>query len=129
MARGVGWSSDDTGRAPAASRPRGVAHRSTRRRSPKVPPDEIDVATRGGSSIAWREIAMLAATPSSAEQGCSTMADPSCFEPPMRFAACDHGVVYRDDRAFCGWPFYCGLWKVPDGDVVAGFKNIPSDYA
>ncbi len=57
------------------------------------------------------------------------MADPSCLEPPMRVAACDHGVVYRDERAFCGWPFYCGLWKFPDGDVVAGFKNIPSDYA
>ena len=57
------------------------------------------------------------------------MADPSCFQPPMRIAACDHGVVYRDERAFCGWPFYCGLWKFPDGDVVAGFKKIPSDYA
>jgi hypothetical protein len=57
------------------------------------------------------------------------MADPSCFQPPMRVAACEHGVVYRDERAFCGWPFYCGLWKFPDGDVVAGFKKIPSDYA
>jgi len=48
--------------------------------------------------------------------------------PPMRVAACDHGVVYRDDREFCGWPFYCGLWKVPGGDVVAGFKKIPATY-
>ena len=47
---------------------------------------------------------------------------------PVRVARRDHGIVYRNDREFCGWPFYCGLWKFPDGDVVAGFKRIPSDY-
>jgi len=52
----------------------------------------------------------------------------SRFLPPLRLDDCDHGIVYRDDREFCGWPFYCGLWKFPDGDVVAGFKKIPSDY-
>ena len=57
------------------------------------------------------------------------MADPSSLELPLRAAACDHGIVDRDDGAVCGWPFYCGLWKVPDGDVVAGFKDIPSSYA
>mgnify|MGYP001258170540 CR=1 FL=1 len=49
------------------------------------------------------------------------------FQRPLRLAA-DHGVVYRNDREFCGWPFYCGLWKLPSGDVVAGFKKIPSAY-
>jgi len=57
------------------------------------------------------------------------MLAPSRIQPPLRVAACDHGVVYRNDREFCGWPFYCGLWKVPGGGVVAGFKRIPSDYA
>ena len=50
------------------------------------------------------------------------------FQPPIRVARCDHGIVYRDDREFCGWPFYCGLWKFPDGDIVAGFKKIPTAY-
>ncbi|MBL8699666.1 MAG: exo-alpha-sialidase [Alphaproteobacteria bacterium] len=54
-------------------------------------------------------------------------ADPR-FLPPMHVANCDHGIVYRNDREFCGWPFYCGLWKLPGGDVVAGFKKIPSTY-
>jgi len=53
----------------------------------------------------------------------------SRFLPPQRVAACDHGIVYRNDREFCGWPFYCGLWRVPGGDVVAGFKKIPAAYA
>jgi len=54
---------------------------------------------------------------------------PSRIQPPTRVAACDHGVVHRDDGEFCGWPFYCGLWKVAGGDVVAGFKRIPATYA
>ena len=49
------------------------------------------------------------------------------FQRPLRLAG-DHGVVYRNDREFCGWPFYCGLWKLPDGHIVAGFKKIPSAY-
>jgi len=53
----------------------------------------------------------------------------SRLQSPLRVAKCDHGIVYRNDREFCGWPFYCGLWKFPDGDVVAGFKKIPSAYA
>jgi hypothetical protein len=39
-----------------------------------------------------------------------------------------HGVVYRAQDEFCGWPFYCGLWLTEDGSVVAGFKRIPCDY-
>jgi hypothetical protein len=72
---------------------------------------------------------MLAATELLRRASRSTMADPSSLELPLRAAACDHGIVYRDDRAFCGWPFYCGLWKFPDGDIAAGFKDIPSTYA
>ena len=40
----------------------------------------------------------------------------------------DHGIVYRNDAEFCGWPFYCGLWRVRDGSLVAGFKRIPAAY-
>lgn len=50
------------------------------------------------------------------------------FQPPLKVATCDHGIVYRNDREFCGWPFYCGLWKLPGGDVVTGFKKIPNAY-
>jgi len=57
------------------------------------------------------------------------MPDQPRFQAPLRVAACDHGVVYRNDREFCGWPFYCGLWKFPGGDVLAGFKKIPAAYA
>ena len=50
------------------------------------------------------------------------------FSPPLRMVKSDHGIVYRNEREFCGWPFYCGLWKVPGGDVVAGFKKIANAY-
>lgn len=46
-----------------------------------------------------------------------------------QIAKLDHAVVYRNEREFCGWPFYCGLWKVADGDIVVGFKKIANDYA
>lgn len=45
---------------------------------------------------------------------------------PARAAA--HAILYRNDREFCGWPFYCGLWRVANGDLVTGFKRIPSAY-
>ncbi len=50
------------------------------------------------------------------------------FRKPRAPAEADHGVVFRDDAAFCGWPFYCGLWALPGGEVLAGFKRIPSTY-
>lgn len=39
-----------------------------------------------------------------------------------------HSVVHRDQNAFCGWPFYCGLWRTAGGTLVAGFKRIPVNY-
>lgn len=45
-----------------------------------------------------------------------------------RIGRADHGVVYRNDHEFCGWPFYCGLWKTGDGSVLAGFKKIARSY-
>jgi hypothetical protein len=50
------------------------------------------------------------------------------FKKPRWAAKADHGVVFREEGAFCGWPFYCGLWTLPGGEVLAGFKRIPSAY-
>jgi hypothetical protein len=50
------------------------------------------------------------------------------LERPRRARDAVHSVVYRRDDEFCGWPFYCGLWKLPDGDLLTGFKRIPNAY-
>lgn len=50
------------------------------------------------------------------------------FERPRPAGDAEHGIVYRNDAEFCGWPFYCGLWKVAGGDIVAGFKKIENAY-
>jgi len=50
-------------------------------------------------------------------------------QPPPRPARdARHSIVYRNDAEFSGWPFYCGLWRVGNGDLVAGFKRIPNSY-
>jgi hypothetical protein len=48
--------------------------------------------------------------------------------PPRKPVDMRHSVVYRRDDAFCGWPFYCGLWRVGNGDLVTGFKLIETRY-
>jgi len=50
------------------------------------------------------------------------------FEKARRDETARHGVVYRNEKEFCGWPFYCGLWKTGDGSLLASFKRIPTDY-
>jgi hypothetical protein len=50
------------------------------------------------------------------------------FYRPTRLPGAEHGIVYRDNDAFCGWPFYCGFWKFPDGSLLAGFKRITKRY-
>ncbi|MDF0601135.1 sialidase family protein [Psychromarinibacter sp. C21-152] len=47
---------------------------------------------------------------------------------PRPASDAEHSIVYRREDAFCGWPFYCGLWRVANGDLVAGFKKIPLAY-
>jgi hypothetical protein len=47
---------------------------------------------------------------------------------PQKASGAEHIVVYRNNAEFCGWPYYCGLWKTADGSLVAGFKRIPSNY-
>lgn len=65
---------------------------------------------------------------------------PACFSkgmtvksyrqlPPRKARDCDHAIIYRNEGEFCGWPFYCGLWRVANGDIVAGFKRISNAYA
>jgi hypothetical protein len=50
------------------------------------------------------------------------------LERPRKAPDAAHSVVYRNDREFCGWPFYCGLWKLANGELVAGFKRIQNSY-
>lgn len=49
------------------------------------------------------------------------------FAPPLRIAA-EHQVVYRDETAFCGWPFLYGFWRNRRGEIIVGFKTKPVDY-
>ncbi|WP_428410400.1 sialidase family protein [Hyphococcus sp.] len=50
------------------------------------------------------------------------------FKPPQHDKRAEHGVVYRDENEYCGWPFYCGLWKTGNGDIVASFKRVRNNY-
>jgi len=50
------------------------------------------------------------------------------FAAPARAEGAEHDIVYRDEKAFCAWPFYCGLWQTGDGSIVAGFKRVETDY-
>lgn len=40
----------------------------------------------------------------------------------------EHGIVYRNDREFCGWPFIHGFWRNGSGDLLLGFKRSPANY-
>jgi hypothetical protein len=51
------------------------------------------------------------------------------FERPRPARDAVHSIVYRSDQEFCGWPFYCGLWRLPGGDLLTGFKRIRNSYA
>jgi hypothetical protein len=50
------------------------------------------------------------------------------FEPPVRARDAEHGIVYRDDKEFCGWPFISGFWTNVDGHHIVAFKKKPSAY-
>src|SRR6187399_804191 len=53
----------------------------------------------------------------------------SRFDKPRLSTDAQHTIVYRNDKEFCGWPFYCGLWKTRNGDIVTSFKKIPNSYS
>ena len=50
------------------------------------------------------------------------------FAPPLRLADAEHGVAYRDEKAFCGWPFICGFWTAANGDYLVAFQKKDADY-
>src|SRR5262245_175225 len=50
------------------------------------------------------------------------------FEPPARARDAAHGIVYRDDQEFAGWPFISGFWTNADGHHLVAFKKKPSAY-
>ena len=50
------------------------------------------------------------------------------FLPPTGIAGIEHGIVHRDPRAFCGWPFVNGFWETGAGDYLVAFQKKPADY-
>ena len=51
------------------------------------------------------------------------------FRPPLYAPNARHGVVYRNEDEYCGWVFYCGLWRTANGDIVTSFKRVRNEYA
>src|SRR5690606_6805639 len=51
------------------------------------------------------------------------------FAPPLRLTEAEHGIVYRNDAEFCGWPFICGFWTAANGDYLVAFQKKPADYS
>jgi hypothetical protein len=50
------------------------------------------------------------------------------FEKPRAARGAEHGVVYRNEREFCSWPFLGGLWATGNGDIVTAFTRNDSAY-
>lgn len=50
------------------------------------------------------------------------------FLPPARIEGIAHGIVHRDEQAFCGWPFVNGFWETAAGDYLVAFQKKPADY-
>jgi hypothetical protein len=53
----------------------------------------------------------------------------SRFVPARRPSDARHGIVYRNDREFCGWPFVSGFWTPGNGDYLLAFRKLPADYS
>lgn len=53
---------------------------------------------------------------------------PVRLERPRLDPHAQHGVVYRNDREFCGWPFLGGLWRTGDGAIVVAFTRHKTSY-
>jgi len=50
------------------------------------------------------------------------------FAPAVPVRDAEHGIVYRNDGEFCGWPFISGFWRTGNGDLLAAFKKKPAAY-
>lgn len=51
------------------------------------------------------------------------------FEPPIKLTKGEDNVVYRDEKAFCGWPFICGFWEIGESDYMVAFQKKMADYS
>jgi len=51
------------------------------------------------------------------------------FAKPVPARDAEHGIVYRNDREFCGWPFICGFWTNAAGQHLVAFQKKPAAYA
>jgi hypothetical protein len=51
------------------------------------------------------------------------------FAPPRHVAGARHGIVHRNDREFCGWPFISGFWTPANGDYLLAYKKMDTDYS
>lgn len=51
------------------------------------------------------------------------------FAPPAHVRDARHGIVYRNEREFCGWPFICGFWTNARDEMLVAFQRKPSAYA
>ena len=50
------------------------------------------------------------------------------FEPATRVSSARHGIVYRNEGAFCGWPFICGFWTTAAGHHLVAFQKKDCNY-
>ena len=51
------------------------------------------------------------------------------FTHPTLISNAEHGIVYRNEDEFCGWPFICGFWRTGAGDLLIAFQKKPANYA
>lgn len=54
---------------------------------------------------------------------------PNSFLPPVEVTEAEHGIVYRNEKAFAGWPFICGFWTVGESDYLVAFQRRDADYS
>ena len=50
------------------------------------------------------------------------------FRKPRTATQPDHGIVYRSESEFSGWPFLGGLWRIGSGQIVSAFTRLPCAY-
>ena len=53
----------------------------------------------------------------------------SRFQPRQHVRDAEHSIVYRNARAFCGWPFICGFWTTAEGHLLTAFQKKDADYS
>lgn len=82
--------------------------------------------TRRAALLGGSAAGMLVCAGKAAARSTAILIDTRSHPEKVRDA--EHFLVYRNDREFAAWPFYCGLWKTADGSLVAGFKRVPSSY-